>query len=282
MKFSTIDIPADLRPYIASVWSLDTGLQEKDSGGCPPERTVPVMPNEGALIVLYRSSRPLLLDGTPLPKAFLLGPSIGVREVVCKGSVSMIGFELRAMASCVLFGHPPATPDDGPLVLEDIVDDGFVDLCRSFVRCYDLSDLAPAFFDLMRRKASAFDFGDFKHWMVKRMIAVIGDGTVPVSMSEVCRQVGLSQKTAQRYFQNLIGLSPKEYAGVVRFRTALRAVRSCASKGSLQGTSDACGYNSHPHMIIDFRHRVFCTPAEMRSLDSLIPEGFEVFLIPGD
>lgn len=235
MRFSTIDIPADLRSYIASAWSLDTGLREKDSDGCPPERTVPVMPNEGALIVLYRSSRPLLLDGTPLPKAFLLGPSVRVREVVCKGSVSLIGFELRAMASCVLFGHPPATPEDGPLVLEDIVDDGFVDLCRSFVRCYDLSDLAPAFFDLMRRKASAFDFGDFKHWMVKRMMDIIGDGTVPVSVGECCHQVGLSQKTAQRYFQYLIGLSPKEYAGVVRFRTALRAVRSCASDGQPPG-----------------------------------------------
>lgn len=130
---------------------------------------------------------------------------------------------------------------------------------------------------MIATKADMFDFNDPKFKAVKQIIDIIGNGTQPLSLKTSCQDFGMSIKTVEMYFDELIGLSPKEYAGVKRFRTAMDAIRSCDSKEKLFEIALACGYTNPPHMVIDFKNRGALLPNMMKYLDSLTPDNFNIF-----
>ena len=73
-----------------------------------------------------------------------------------------------------------------------------------------------------------------------------------MTMNEVAEQSGLSQRRFIEVFRNAVGLTPKLFCRVRRFREALRQVDS----GRPVIWSDvalSCGYYDQAHFIHDFR-----------------------------
>jgi AraC-like DNA-binding protein len=77
--------------------------------------------------------------------------------------------------------------------------------------------------------------------------------TVPQTrtMSEVGRQIGLSQRRFIQVFSEEVGLTPKQYCRVRRFQEALRFVES-SKEVDWTGIASACGYFDQAHFIHDF------------------------------
>lgn len=276
MDFRLLDIPTAMRPYIKAIWSLDTGFTEGDRG-FTSTHTQPLMPKEGSMIFFYRSVNPLLLDGKELPPLVFQGPNVKAYELISSGNILMLGVELHAMTANILFRKSYRVLGLEPLTPEEIGDEQFIEIGRQASQCYDIKGIVPALTSMIQDKADSFDFNDVKYKAVKKVISVIGDGTRPLSITDCCSESALSQKTLQRYFDDLIGLSPKEYAGVVRFRTAMDAIRSCDSKEKLFNIADECGYTNPPHMVLDFKKRGAMPPNIMKYLDSLTPDDFNIF-----
>lgn len=276
MDFRLLDISAAMRPYIKAIWHLDTGFAEGDRG-VTSTHTQPLMTKEGAMIFFYRSVNPLLLDGKELPPVVFQGPNTKAYELVSTGNIRMLGIELHALTATILFGKSYKDLGLEPLTPEDIGDGQFIEIGRQASQCYDLTGMVPAVCSMIRDKADSYDFDNLKYRAVKKVICAIGDGTRSVSIADCCSEFGLSHKTLQRYFDDLVGLSPKEYAGVVRSRTAMDAVRSCDSQERLFQIALDCGYANPPHMVLDFKTRGALPPNMMKYLDSLTPNDFNIF-----
>jgi AraC-like DNA-binding protein len=91
-------------------------------------------------------------------------------------------------------------------------------------------------------------------WAVARIER--SHGTVPIG--ELRDQTGLSAKRLVRAFEEQIGLAPKLYARIVRFRRALTLLDSGAT--SLARTALAAGYYDQAHMNLEFRAMSGLTP----------------------
>ncbi|MDR1402471.1 MAG: AraC family transcriptional regulator [Tannerellaceae bacterium] len=84
-----------------------------------------------------------------------------------------------------------------------------------------------------------------------------------VSLSETASNVCLCQRHFERKFKCSIGVSPKTFAGIIRFKYALRYLRS-HPHSDLLSVAVECGYYDHAHLIKDFKILSGDTPGKIR------------------
>jgi AraC-like DNA-binding protein len=95
-----------------------------------------------------------------------------------------------------------------------------------------------------------------------RMIAVVrrlAAGSL-MSLDAMVSAHGMSPKTLERRFRNEVGLTPKMFQRVVRFRMAFRMLEH--QRGGGARIAAAAGYYDQAHMIRDFRQFTGTSPRE--------------------
>jgi AraC-like DNA-binding protein len=93
-----------------------------------------------------------------------------------------------------------------------------------------------------------------------RMVAAAGclAAPWPGSLSHLAVRYGMSTKTFERRFYSEVGLSPKMYQRVVRFRQVFAQLEKTRGRGARVAT--AAGYFDQAHMIRDFKQFTGTTP----------------------
>ncbi|WP_326525748.1 AraC family transcriptional regulator [Sphingomonas sp.] len=82
-----------------------------------------------------------------------------------------------------------------------------------------------------------------------------------VSVGDIVAETGLSHRQVQRWFAATVGISPRRYLRLLRFRAAMRAL---PQSEPLAGTAADAGYADQPHMTRDFRSLSGITPASAK------------------
>ncbi len=82
------------------------------------------------------------------------------------------------------------------------------------------------------------------------------------SVSEIAREAGLSYRQLQRRFAAEIGMPPRTFLKLLRFREALIDIQ--ANEDSLADAAAARGYADQAHMARDFRALVGVPPSNAR------------------
>jgi len=83
------------------------------------------------------------------------------------------------------------------------------------------------------------------------------------SPAKIASDVCLCQRHFERKFKAAIGVSPKMFAKVVRFKNALQCLRIRPNQDILSVALN-CGYYDHTHLIKDFRMFSGDTPSDLR------------------
>ena len=78
-----------------------------------------------------------------------------------------------------------------------------------------------------------------------------------IGIKGLASDLGVSQSSLERGFKSRVGLSPKEYAGLIRFRNIFKFYNSSSSLTEL--ALDA-GYYDQAHFIKDFKEFTGTTP----------------------
>jgi len=79
------------------------------------------------------------------------------------------------------------------------------------------------------------------------------------NVSEVAVELGVSERHLRRIFRQAVGVSPKTFAKLTRFRRALRAARADDTVG-WASIAVAAGYYDQAHLIAEFRSIAGRTP----------------------
>lgn len=75
-----------------------------------------------------------------------------------------------------------------------------------------------------------------------------------VNLKKLCDQASMSVKTLERHFAEKIGLTPKYFSRVIRFKHAFRQLGAAGKLADVMGIIDACGYTDQAHFIKEFQH----------------------------
>lgn len=73
-----------------------------------------------------------------------------------------------------------------------------------------------------------------------------------VSVKQIAEEACLSERQLERRFKSAIGISPKTFSRIMKFKHAVDYLRYCP-KDSLYTAALECGYFDHSHLIKDFK-----------------------------
>jgi AraC-like DNA-binding protein len=102
------------------------------------------------------------------------------------------------------------------------------------------------------------------HWAWKQLVA--SGGRVPIARLVV--ESGRSHRWFTERFRTQIGLGPKEAASVLRFRCALRQLRT--GSFSIAEVAASAGYSDQSHLSRAFQRLAGCPPAALLQSSALV------------
>jgi AraC-like DNA-binding protein len=102
--------------------------------------------------------------------------------------------------------------------------------------------------------------------IARRALHLMTENVRPPRVNELAASIGVSTRHLRRTFTALIGISPKEFARIIRFQ---RAANAASSKINWSAIAADAGYYDQAHMISEFRALVGTTPERfMRRVSS--------------
>ena len=99
------------------------------------------------------------------------------------------------------------------------------------------------------------------HYAVRFALSTFSRTDSNLAIRDVARDAGLSQRRFTQLFAREVGMSPKLFCRVRRFRQALETVRHTAVPNWAQVAAD-CGYYDQAHLIHDFQSFSNLSPTE--------------------
>ncbi|SIS97778.1 Helix-turn-helix domain-containing protein [Zobellia uliginosa] len=109
-------------------------------------------------------------------------------------------------------------------------------------------------------------FTDRKNHKAARLSSVINDIQVSrglITIDELSKQNGISIRQLERLFNSFIGLTPKEYANIIRLQYALNLIASQKEHTSLLDIAFECGYYDHSHLTNAIKRHTGYLPSEL-------------------
>lgn len=78
----------------------------------------------------------------------------------------------------------------------------------------------------------------------------------------LCRQLGIGERQLERLFGQYIGLSPKQFASLVKLQHTLKLLQNKAGTEQLTGITYAAGYYDQAHFIREFKKQAGMLPSQ--------------------
>jgi AraC-like DNA-binding protein len=217
-----------------------------------PNGSVELLVNLGAPYRVVAGAGPEHLE-----TVWLGGTQSGPLVVEQPAYQSVLGVRLHATGAYALFGRPMREVHDLTVHLTDLVG-GEADELHA--RCHEAVSVDARFRVLAawlaKRLGQARGANEPIAWAAARIDR--SDGAVAVA--ELRRQTGLSKARLAAAFREQVGMAPKLYARVVRFRRLLALLQQ--GSAPLVEVALAAGYYDQPHMNSDFRELAGLTPGE--------------------
>lgn len=240
--------------YVKLYWEMAHNRDEIVAG---PE---PVLPDGCVEIVFDLKDRFLTYsnDNTTIeqPRSMVAGQLTSRILIGPSGDTEMFGIRLQPHAAFSILGIAMNEIRDRIVDLVDVTTAGV----ESTI--FDRLSAASSFEERISIFEAVFIplesvFTDSQ--LAECLTLIIGsDGAVQVS--KCAERLGWSERRLERVFQEQIGIGPKLYSRIIRFKSFLSAVES--GRPSLLDRALAAGYHDQSHMIRDFRHFSGMTPTE--------------------
>jgi AraC-like DNA-binding protein len=210
-------------------------------------------------VLLPRPEIQIVARFGPLAREGLDVHAFGVRQRVHRkvihGGQRTVSARLRLGVCEAVLGVPAAAMAGRVVMLEELWGD--VATARLRDRLADARDMASAAATLAagiaeRRRASA-------PRDAHAMVLAAAEQLATTSVNAVANVLGVSERHLRRVFREAVGVGPKAFAKLLRFRRAVRAAREDAHP-SWASIAASAGYYDQAHLISEFRVITGVTP----------------------
>lgn len=257
--------PAALRPFISTIWFLDA------HDGSAPEPVVA----DGAVDLIVCRGTPVHPLAASLPGSEPrddLGPVyvVGARLVpVCiqlQPGTHLAGIRFRPGGAYPFLGTELSALRDTAVVLANLWPSYELPaLDESLDRTSMLNSILTALLDRLRR-------GVRQHPAVVAATAALAKTGGRISIPDVSRQVGLSERQLERLMSVQVGLAPKALARIMRVQRA-RHMLSHGAPDSLAELAHEFGFADQAHLTREFTSLLGMPPGQHRAAARRLTEG---------
>ena len=259
--------PAHLADVVEGLWHFEgrvTLLRERTFPGGHVELIVHLGPR-------YRAVDDAGIAADPFPHACISGVQTAPLVVEAPPTPScVLGLRLRPVGAYALLGCPLSELTDGTVDLAALLGREADELAA---RCHD-APTAPARLALaagwvaarLARRGRATARRGAPHPAVAWTAAQLEQAHGCASVTRLREAAGLGRTRFADAFRAQVGLGPKRYARVLRFRRALTLLQAGAAAGGrapgapLSALALAAGYYDQAHLDADFREFAGMTP----------------------
>jgi AraC-like DNA-binding protein len=248
-----------LRPFVASVWAMDQAAVPQQS---PTPRREHVLPTGGMHLVFRLGDDPLRLYSDPhdrrghtVSTMVVGGARAGfyVRDV--SKPLCSVGAQLRPGAAQILFGVDADALSGQHTSLESLWGAAAASMRDRLATARSIEERLDIFECLLAERLP----------LVRGLHPAVAEALhqfkTVTSVGEVVKRTGYSHRRFIELFTKAVGLTPKAYCRVRRFRSVLRRARVDDGR-SLIELAGAGGYSDQSHFTREFRDFSGVTPGE--------------------
>ena len=184
-----------------------------------------------------------------------------VRRKLIRRGQRAVTARLHLGASKVVLGVPASAVAGSVLALEELW--GGAAVQRLLDRLSGVSNMIEAVAIIEGAIAERLALAEARDAQVPLALRA-AERLVSANVSSVAGDLGVSERHLRRVFRETVGMSPKGFARLARFRHALRIVRE-DSRLSWAAIAAAAGYYDQAHLIEEFRAIAGVTPRMLLS-----------------
>lgn len=247
MSFSVVVPAPPLRPYIAQYWSLRGSFAREEAIVLPPDGGVHLLAVCGAPVRSRRFETSFGRD-----RVHLVGAMLRADQQVLSGEQHLIGVSFVAAGFTRFHRHDAMHTVSNRV---DQFDERLpIDPRRS------LTELAPIL---------------DRHWLERltppstNLATVISDIEASggrIRIDALLRRHAMTGRTLERHFAREVGITPKEFVDLTRFRKALRALEERRYQ-SLTDLALDHGYYDNAHLTREFQRFMGEAPSRITLSD---------------
>ncbi len=248
-----VPVPA-LQPYIKFIWLMD-GLDANPNA--VPERIFP----DGCMELIFNLQKPLArIDGNILiqqPTSFVFGQLTNAMHLLATHHYSVIAVRFMPFGLSAFTQIPSHELKGIEVGLENLWGAEGKEL-EDQVNTLATNDAISAIqnFFVARLKKQTHSLASISN-IAGLMEAQGGNQTV----KHWADYANLSERQFNRRFNNVIGISPKEYIKIIRFNKVLNLFDDNNTE-NLSSLAHHCGYYDQAHFIKDFKEYTGTTPTD--------------------
>jgi AraC-like DNA-binding protein len=101
--------------------------------------------------------------------------------------------------------------------------------------------------------------GKERHILVPASLAIVRQKREELLIPEVAEELSISQRQLERLYQSQVGMSPKQYAQLLKVERARLALKRLNGQATVQVAADL-GYYDQSHFIREFQSVIGMTP----------------------
>jgi methylphosphotriester-DNA--protein-cysteine methyltransferase len=240
VRFAETTPPGALAPWVACFWSI--------TAADAPAFTDRILPDGCADVII---------DLARAPYAFVVGAMSTALRTPVAGRVDLFGIRFRPGSALPFLGVPLREVTDQRVALDALWGS------RGAALLDVLANVAPH--DRVRHAERLLTARDIRTRreddIVPQAVSLFRRARGGAAVRHVAAALGVGERRLVRAFDRCVGLSPKGFARVMRFREVYRQIQRGDVLRWTQMAGDA-GYADQPHLIREFQSLAGLTPAQ--------------------
>ncbi|TFH88566.1 AraC family transcriptional regulator [Billgrantia azerbaijanica] len=247
---------APLRPFVQCFWQLRGGAT---AGQAERELLHP----DGGMGWWFNLGGPVERDGEPFGgRCWIDGPQLSTARLTVGGDFDLLGVRFLPGAGYAVMGEELAALVGPSMIPGDAL--RHLALASLQQRLREAPDLPRRIALLERRLLAAVRRGVARHPALPASLAWLQQRHGQGAIEALVAQLPIGQRRLERLFKRHVGLSPKQYARMLRIEHGRALIKRGQGRTPLTDTALEAGYCDQAHFIHDFKAVTGLTPGAYR------------------
>ncbi|WP_057938613.1 helix-turn-helix domain-containing protein [Algoriphagus resistens] len=242
MIYNQISPHSDLADYIDTFWTVEGLGQQLEKQSILPDGCVDLIFNLGE-DCKTTNGRLTMQSG----KTYLVGTMTAFQESFLDSTTKLTGVRFKPAAFSSFYKFTPLSEiTDKTIEFDQVLSPEIHKVAQhsvSYLNAYFLNGLTNARHNLFN------------------VVNDIQTANGQISIDTLAKRNYTTGRQLERSFKKHIGISPKEFANIVRFRVALSKIKHNKQRKSLLDIAFDCGYYDHAHLTNEIKRYTGLAPS---------------------